>query len=208
MKKIHYFLSAAILLMLFMPALFSEENKVVYSTDEKDAGVTLKQLLDTDAADLRPSSSEVRLYQLIMKYRQEKGLEEIPYSKSLSLVAKIHVRDLQANPPSGRCNEHSWSKNGPWTGGCYTPDHARAKMMWDKPRELTKYKGDGFEIASYYSADMTPDVALESWQGSKPHNAVILNLGIWKSSEWKAIGIGIYQNYSVVWFGTVSDPVE
>jgi hypothetical protein len=36
---------------------------------------------------------------------------------------------------------------------------------------------------------------------------VIVNLGTWKDTEWKAIGIGIYKEYGVVWFGEVEDNV-
>jgi len=199
-----FFLSAVAAVIL--PWALSAEDRVAYTADQKDLVLTVKDLLATLPADIKPSAGEVRLYDLIMEYRKTKGLPVIPYSKSLSKVAKIHVRDLQASPPSGRCNMHSWSGGGPWSAGCYTPDHALAKIMWDKPRELTRYAGDGFEIAAAYSARMTADVALSCWQGSQPHNNVILNRGMWDDVEWKAIGIGICGNYSVVWFGKETDP--
>ncbi len=191
---------------LLMPLVISAEDTVSYTTDQKDNILTVKDLLNTLTKKIKPSTSEVELYNLIMQYRQSKGLPIIPYSKSLSKVAKIHVRDLQVNPPSGKCNLHSWSENGPWSPGCYTPDHAMAKIMWDKPRELTAYKDTGFEIATMSSAQISASGALSSWQGSHLHNDVIINKGMWMDSEWKAIGIGLYQNYSVVWFGKNSDP--
>jgi uncharacterized protein YkwD len=46
---------------------------------------------------------------------------------------------------------------------------------------------------------------LESWKGSPGHNAVILNEGIWSDSNWKAIGVGIYKGYAVIWFGEEPD---
>lgn len=78
--------------------------------------------------------------------------------------------------------------------------------MWNKPREMTAYKGDGFEIATFYSAGMTPEIALDSWKKSKGHHEVIINKGIWKAMKWRAMGVSVYDNYAVVWFGTERDP--
>ena len=146
-----------------------------------------------------------------MEYRYSKGLSKIPFSKSLTFVAQTHVKDLANNKPDlGDCNAHSWSNKGKWTPCCYTSDHARAKCMWDKPSELTSYKGSGYEIACGDNACcsefiMTADYALKSWKKSSGHNAVIINQGVWRNSSWKAIGIGIYKGFAVVWFGEERD---
>ncbi|MCJ8329219.1 MAG: CAP domain-containing protein [Lentisphaeria bacterium] len=147
-----------------------------------------------------------------MEYRKEKGLPAIALSKSLTIVAQMHVRDLEINEPhkeASNCNMHSWSDVGEkWSGCCYTSDHKAAKCMWDKPRELTKYKGDGFEIAhGYLSGDSKATAAggLAGWKGSPGHNAVMINLGIWKKVKWQAVGIGIYEKYAVIWFGKEKD---
>jgi uncharacterized protein YkwD len=153
------------------------------------------------------TDEENKLYKLIMEYRKERGLPTIPLSKSLTIVAQTHVRDLVNNKPDkGSCNAHSWSENGNWTGMCYTDDHAQAKFMWSKPRELTSYKGDGFEIAcgsNECCSDfvMTAKYALQGWRSSPPHNAVIINQGIWSNNKWNAIGIGLYKGFAVAWFG-------
>ena len=152
------------------------------------------------------SADEQRLYRLITDYRKSKGLPPIPLSPSLSFVAKTHVRDLQVHPPAGACNFHSWSENGPWTPCCYTGDHARASCMWDKPRELTGYSGNGYEIASWSSGQNTPEGALSGWRSSPLHNAVIVNSGAWSRITWKAVGVGLHGSYAVVWFGEEADP--
>jgi hypothetical protein len=162
--------------------------------------------LSANPCDTVLSASEQRLYRLIMEYRDSKGLPPIPLSPNLSFVAKTHVRDLRAHPPTGKCNFHSWSNDGPWTPCCYTSDHARAQCMWDKPRELTRYPGNGYEIASWSSAQNTPESALSGWKGSPLHNAVIVNSGTWARIKWRAVGVGIYGSYAVVWFGEESDP--
>lgn len=134
-----------------------------------------------------------------------RGLPEIPRSSALTQVARLHVRDLEENHPDrGDCNIHSWSAHGTWTSCCYTDDHAEASCMWNKPKELTSYQGNGFEIAHWSSDGVTPEKALQGWQGSRGHNTVILNQGQWKD-QWNAIGIGIKGNYAVVWFGTKKD---
>jgi hypothetical protein len=153
------------------------------------------------------NEEEKELYRIIMAYRDQIGLPKIPLSASLSVVAQTHVKDLAANRPDRNgCNLHSWSSNGSWAPCCYTPDHAQANCMWSKPRELTKYPGNGYEISHWDgSENATAAGALGSWKQSSGHNAVIVNQGIWSSHPWKAIGIGIYNGYAVVWFGEEAD---
>ena len=152
------------------------------------------------------SSDETQLYQQLMAYRTKVGLPVIPISKALNIVAQTHVRDLFTNrPDQGECNLHSWSAKGNWKAVCYTPNQANAKGMWQKPSELTDYKGYGYEIAYWHSVAATPSDALDGWKKSPGHNGLIVNKGIWKTTEWKVIGIGIYKNYAVVWFGEDAD---
>ena len=157
------------------------------------------------------STEEMKLYNYIMEYRKEKNLPSIPLSKSLTIVAQTHVKDLVNNSPNQKsnCNMHSWSKKGKWTSCCYTSNHAKANCMWNKPSELTSYKGKGFEI-SFGSPEnpkyvASAESALNGWKESSGHNSVMVNKGIWKKSNWKAIGVGIYMNYAVVWFGKEED---
>jgi len=156
---------------------------------------------------------EKQLYYEINAYRAKRNLPAIKLSHSLTMVAQIHCRDLAENRPhaSGNCNLHSWSRKGPWTPCCYTPDHRRASCMWDKPRELTKYQGDGYEIA-YFTTVVYPDAqsfakdAVFNWSKSKGHNDVIINRGTWRNVTWKAMGVGYYGGYATVWFGKLDDP--
>lgn len=157
---------------------------------------------------------ERKLYDAIMNIRKRYRLPEIPLSPSLTYVAQTHVKDLCNNRPDvGKCNAHSWSSNGNWSSCCYTSDHAQAYCMWRKPGELTTYKGSGYEIAfgsNGCSRDyqVTAEDALEGWKSSPQHFAVIINKHIWENSTWRAIGIGIYQGFAVVWFGKELDTTE
>jgi hypothetical protein len=149
--------------------------------------------------------AEEELYSRIMEYRREHGLPAIPVSKSLSFVAKLHVRDLENHNPSTR-NFHSWSGNGPWQSVNYTPDHRYAKLMWTKPRELTKYPGNGYEIIYMHRNRATVQDAFGAWKTSPPHDIVMRNQDSWKRINWEAIGIGIFGHYAAVWFGEETDP--
>lgn len=159
------------------------------------------------------SSEELKLYDLIMAYRASNGLPKIPLSKSLTHVAQVHCRDLAINKADlgNGCNAHSWSNKGEWSACCYTPDHKEANCMWDKPRELSTYEGNGFEIACgssdpiYKGYVMTADYAFYVWQNSYHHNNIILDKDVWEGKKWNAIGIGIYEGFACVWFGELVD---
>jgi uncharacterized protein YkwD len=157
----------------------------------------------TFAQDL--SVEEKKLYDLVMQHRKEQGLAEIPLSKSLTFVAQTHAKDMEENPATGDCNLHSWSNKGKWTPCCYTDDHKQAACMWNKPKELTSYKGIGFEIAHWSTYGTDAQTAFYSWKNSLAHDAVMINAGVWKDQNWKAIGIGIFGSYAVIWFGTAED---
>ncbi len=149
------------------------------------------------------SQEESKLFDLIMDYRKSKKLKPIPYSAKLTKVAQTHVRDLMENydyASRGECNPHSWSDKGDWSSCCYTSDHAQASCMWDKPKEISGYEGNGFEIAYYSSGGANAEEGIEGWKKSPGHNPLLINSGTWSKLEWKGIGIGIYGQYGVVWF--------
>jgi hypothetical protein len=146
------------------------------------------------------------LDEVINAYREEQGLPPLAVSESLTRVAEAHVRDLEEQDAvHGSCNLHSWSDQGTWSDCCYTDDHAEAQCMWDKPRELTDYPGDGYEIAAM-SSGITANEALDLWRSSEGHHGVILNRGIWADVSWRAMGAAVSESYAVVWFGKEDEP--
>jgi uncharacterized protein YkwD len=156
------------------------------------------------------SSEEKKLYDLIMTYRQSKGLSVIPISEKLTRTAQAHTHDLADNYKfkfDNTCNPHSWSSKGKWSSCCYTSDHKKAKCMWDKPKEIADYTNAGYEIAYYSSDGASPQEALDGWKLSAGHNPLLINDGMWSKVQWKAIGLGIYKEYGVVWFGQDEDAV-
>lgn len=155
--------------------------------------------------------TELELYKLINEYRATKGLPAIKLSTSLCFVARTHAEDQTENLKySSHCNLHSWSDKGHWSPCCYTPDHKEAACMWGKPSELTNYQGRGYEISfsTTYKYDSPAAYAkeiLEGWKHSSGHNSVITNQDIWKEVNWQAMGVGVYGEYSNVWFGEEID---
>lgn len=153
------------------------------------------------------NNEEQKLYNLINEDRTANNLNKIPLSSSLTLVAQTHARDLQQNPSiiNARCNMHSWSNQGDWTACCYTPDHAQARCMWEKPKELSSYGSYGFELSYRNSKNATAFEALKTWKKSDEHYSVIVNRGSWENSDWNALGVGIYGQYAILWFGLEQD---
>lgn len=157
------------------------------------------------------SEKEAKLYYIINAYRESQGLQKLSFSKSLTIVARTHVSDSNTYMPENQRdsrgmqgNLHSWSNHGSWTPVVYTSDHEYAANMWSKPRELTSYTGNGYEISSWYSGSITPEDALDLWKNSSGHNAVMTTQGNW--SDLKTMGVAIDGKYAHVWFGSVADP--
>ncbi len=165
--------------------------------------------LRASTASPQRSSPHDAIAEAVNRYRASKGLSRLPLSASLTRVAQAHLADLEANyRPGARCNMHSWSDRGDWSPCCYTPDHAEATCMWDKPKEISGglYGAPGYEIVAYYSSRITPETALELWEQSQGHRAMVLNRGIWADNTWRAMGAAIGRHYAVVWFGESPDP--
>lgn len=157
------------------------------------------------------SEKEAKLYYIINAYRESKGLQKLSFSKSLTIVARTHVSDSNTYTPENQRdsrgmqgNLHSWSNHGSWTPVVYTSDHEYAANMWSKPRELTSYTGNGYEISSWYGSNITPEDALDLWKNSSGHNAVMTTQGNW--SDLKTMGVAIDGKYAHVWFGSAADP--
>jgi hypothetical protein len=162
------------------------------------------------------NAEEEKLVQLVNQYRVAHGLQQIPVSYSLTTVGQWHVQDLNTNHPDTgtgyqgqACNMHSWSNWHPalWNAMCYTPDHYKAREMWDKPKQISQgaYQGTGYEIAYFTSGQVTAEAALSGWQASSPHNDVILEWGTWAGKNWPAMGVGLLDHYAVIWFSEIAD---
>ena len=154
------------------------------------------------------TKDEYRLYSLINDYRAKQGLGIIPVSKSLCYVAKLHARDLFINnPDTSFCSLNSWSDKGLWTACCHSGHTPNPLCIINKPKELTKYPGEGHELAYWDSEVLQPDTVLRFWKSIVQAREVLLNQNKWSHFNWKALGVGLYNGYACVWFGDVTDTV-
>ena len=165
----------------------------------------VQDIISKGPLNCEPTDEEKLLYSQIMAHRAEQGKPDIALSKSLTYVAQLHVRDLSANKVSPPYTLHSWSKNGPWEGVRYTANHRHARLMWNKPKELTNYPGDGFEITFAKKGGASAKAAFDSWKSQKSVEAIMVNSGNWETIHWRAIGVGIHGDYAVIWFGDRED---
>ena len=180
------------------PAVSTQETQVIEAL--KVMGLTEK---------------EAKLYYMINAYRESLGLPKLSFSKSLTEVARAHVRDSNTYTPENQVdsrgikgNLHSWSGNGIWTPVVYTSDHYYMYDMWSKPREITNYTGNGYEISSWSSGMISPERALNLWKNSPGHNS-IMTTQITGDADWsdlKTMGVSIDGHYAHVWFGSDADP--
>jgi uncharacterized protein YkwD len=145
------------------------------------------------------NADEKELYRIINEYRSQNKLKPIAISEPLSFVANRHLLDLSKN--IGKLT-HSWSNCD------YDIKVERTwNCVFESPTRLNStYKGKGFEnLYRNLNGSATPILALEAWKKSQPHNAMILNLDIWKNTDFDAFGVAIYGDYAAIWFGTQND---
>lgn len=158
-------------------------------------------------SDFCISQAEMKMYKMINDYRKRYNLPAVPLSRSLCFVAVMHVKDLFINhTDNGPCNFHSWSDKGSWKPFCYPGDENKKNSVWDKPKELTRYPGKGYEIVYWESNPPSIDSVMSFWKSEIYFNSYILNKGKWLDKKWNALGVGIYENYACVWFGESADP--
>jgi hypothetical protein len=171
---------------------------------------------DVAAVCLNPEEAE--LARQVNAYRASLSLPPLQISKSLSLVAQQHVWDSINNrnsyppAPAGKtCNMHSWSgivnpalQQGTWTANCYTSDHANAEGMWNKPREIAGFPGEGVENSFGSSGSATALGALTAWKNSPGHNNVITQQGGW--GPMAAMGVGLSGGFAHLWLSSTADP--
>lgn len=138
---------------------------------------------------------EKELFRLINEYRAQNKLPPLVLSDALSVVANRHLLDLNINV---KYLTHGWSN---------CPYDIKNQNTWNcvlkAPKMLgVKYDGNGYEnLYRNLNTVATPPLALEAWKKSELHNALILNLNIFKDLKWDGVGIAISSNYAAIWVG-------
>jgi hypothetical protein len=153
------------------------------------------------------TTEEDSLISMINAFRTSQGLAPLAPSKSLSYVAHVHSLDLYYHHPDRTpCGLHSWSDHGRWTACCFSDKEVKYACMWNKPKELTNYRGKGYELTFMKNEAVGPQEPFSMWTTHEVSSDILLNKGKWKMRNWKSIGTAIYRGYALVWFGEEADP--
>jgi hypothetical protein len=148
------------------------------------------------------SQDETILFNMINDMRRQNKLPSIPLSLDLCKVAQIHIADLiKWKPQEKGCSLHSWSGSGKWTSCCNTKEVFGIQCMKSKPREITGYLGDGYELIYWGEDNAIPAEAAALWKEVGASSDMILSKGKWSGYQWKALGAGIKSGYAVLWLG-------
>jgi hypothetical protein len=153
------------------------------------------------------SQEEYKLYNLVNEYRKAVNLSSIPLSKSLSIVAKTHISDLiQNKPDTNMCSFHSWSNKGNWKACCFQRESKDKLCMQLKPKELTNYPGNAYEVVYWESREANAEKAIDQWKETSAAQSVLTNFKDWEKYSWNAIGVGIEGGFAIIWLGEEPDP--
>ncbi len=176
---------------------------LLFLTFSAIAGYTTRNdVSGNDSATTGISRDETILFNMINDMRRLNKLSSIPLSSDLCTVAQTHIADLiKWKPQEKGCSLHSWSGNGKWTSCCNTKDVFGIQCMKSKPREITGYPGDGYELIYWGEDNATPAEAAALWNQVEASADMILSRAKWSGYQWKSIGVGIKSGYAVLWLG-------
>jgi len=155
-----------------------------------------------DTIRSRMNQDETILFNMINDMRIQNKLPAIPFSSDLCKVANTHIADLIKYKPQDKgCSLHSWSGSGKWTSCCNTKEVFGIQCMKSKPREITGYKGDGFELIYWGEDKASPEEAAALWKQVDASSDMILSRAKWSSYQWKALGVGMKDGFAILWLG-------
>jgi hypothetical protein len=81
----------------------------------------------------------------------------------------------------------------------------QGECIRNKPKELTAYTGEGYELTYAEVFNTNADTVFKFWSSIDEANEFLLNEGPWEKKSWRAMGIGIYKSYAVLWMGQKTD---
>jgi hypothetical protein len=170
------------------------------------AGNLSTNISGNDTVKTGITEDETILFNMINDMRRQNKLTSIPLSLNLCKVAQTHIADLiKWKPQEKGCSLHSWSGSGKWTSCCNTKEVFGIQCMKSKPREITGYLGDGYELIYWGEDNATPAEAADLWKQVGASSDMILSQAKWSGYQWQAIGVGIKSGYAVLWLGDAED---
>jgi len=149
---------------------------------------------------------EIKLAELINKYRSKKGFGELQLSPSLCFVAKTHLSDVFKNKPDKNgCSLYSWSDKGSWKPCCFKNNIVNLEQMSAKPSEVVGFRGKGFEIMISSIENMSMVDLLDLWLKKKTTPDFLLSNGKWNNKSWQSMGVSVYKGYASIWLSEIPD---
>jgi hypothetical protein len=149
---------------------------------------------------------EFKLFNAVNDYRKSQNLPLIPLSKSLSYIAKLHIKDLITNlPDTAGCGFHSWSDKGPWKPCCFKRENKDKYCILSKPKELTNYPGIAHEVVFWESREASAEKAIKQWKETSAARFMLTNFREWEKFRWNAMGVGIEGGFAILWLGEEPD---
>jgi hypothetical protein len=152
---------------------------------------------------------EIKLTELINKYRSKKGLGELQVSASLCFVAKTHLSDVFKNRPDKKgCSLYSWSDKGSWKPCCFKNNIVNLDQMAAKPFEVAGFRGKGFEVMISAIENKSMVDLLDLWLKKKTTGDFLLSAGKWNSKSWQSMGVSVYKGYASIWLSEIPDRIS
>lgn len=152
---------------------------------------------------------EIKLTELINKYRSKKGFGELQVSPSLCFVAKTHLTDVEKNRPDKKgFSLYSWSGKGSWKPCQFKDNIVNLDQMSAKPSEVAGFKGKGFEIMISSMENKSMVDLFDLWLKKKTTGDFLLSNGKWDNKSWQSMGVSVYKGYASIWLSEIPDRVS
>lgn len=152
---------------------------------------------------------EIKLTELINRYRSKKGFGELQVSPSLCFVAKTHLSDIFKNrPDKNGYSLYSWSDKGSWKPCRFKNNIVNLDQMSAKPSEVAGFRGKGFEIMISSIENKSMVDLLDLWLKKKTTGDFLLSTGKWNNKSWQSMGVSVYKGYASIWLSEIPDRIS
>lgn len=176
-------------ILLWEPILFAQKATVHFVPSSFSSG-----------------KDEIKLTELINKYRSKKGFGELQVSPSLCFVAKTHLTDVVKNrPDKNGYSLYSWSSKGSWKPCLFKNNIVNLDQMSAKPSEVVGFRGKGFEIMISSIENKSMADLLDLWLKKKTTGDFLLGSGKWDNKSWQSMGVSVYKGYASIWLSEIPD---
>ncbi len=149
---------------------------------------------------------EIKLAELVNRYRSKNGLGELQVSNSLCYVARTHLMDVYKTKPDKKgCSLYSWSDKGSWKPCCFKNNIVNLDQMSAKPSEVAGFRGKGFETMLFVTDKKSITELFNLLLTKKSSDNFLLSTGKWESKSWQSMGVSSYKGFVSIWLSEIPD---